>query len=222
MASHAPLLRTNTAPVWQHSTDGVARLANMNMGSTPRASQLSGSTAFASSSSSLGTLNHSGSLMSPQSNGPVQATSNIINQKADASRSLYQICVALKTRLGLCPGFEGYMTQLEQSEQEGGEDSGPVEGLWKLLKAGVPLLAIYNATDPDEPLDVDSAASATEEKRAKIAAFKFVQACSTVLKIPSQDMFIINDLTGTDTSGFLKVRRLAIHSSAKCNVSQAA
>lgn len=202
MASHAPLLRTNTAPVFQHSTDGVARLANMSMSSAPRASQLSGSTVFPSTTS-LASLAGASTIVSPPSSGQVMATTNIINQKADASRSLYQICVALKQRLRLVPGFEDYMAQLEQREQEDGDAGGPVEGLWGLLRTGLPLLAIYNATDPDEPLSVPP--NPNEAKRAKMAMAKFVQGCSLNLKIPSQDMFIVSDLNGTDTTGFVKV-----------------
>lgn len=202
MASHAPLLRTNTAPVFQHSTDGVARLANMSMSSAPRASQLSGSTVYPSTTS-LTSLSNASTIVSPPSNGQVVATNNIINQKADASRSLYQICVALKQRLRLVPGFESCMDQLDETEQQGGDASGPVEGLWNLLRAGLPLLAIYNACEPDELLDVANVPN--ENKRAKMAIGKFVQGCSQQLKIPSQDMFIISDLLGTDTTGFVKV-----------------
>lgn len=203
MASHAPLLRTNTAPVFQHSTDGVARLANMSMSSAPRASQLSGSTAFPSTSS-LASLANASTIVSPPAGGQVIATNNIINQKADASRSLYQICVALKQRLRLVPGFEQYMQELEEKELANGPGGGPVEGLWSILRQGLPLVAVYNATDPDERLEVPNVPSA--EKRAKMAIGKFVQGCSQILKIPSQDMFIISDLLGQDTTGFVKVR----------------
>lgn len=202
MASHAPLLRTNTAPVFQHSTDGVARLANMSMSSAPRASQLSGSTAFPSTTS-LNSLANASTIVSPPVGGQVVATNNIINQKADASRSLYQICVALKQRLRLVPNFDAYLAQLEDKEVDNGPEGGPVEGLWSLLREGLPLVAIYNATDPDEPLEVPAVPS--EQKRAKMAIGKFVQGCSQNLKIPSQDMFIISDLLGKDTTGFVKV-----------------
>lgn len=204
MASHAPLLRTSTAPVFQHSTDGVARLAKMSMSSAPRASQLSGSTVYPSTAS-LNSLANASTVVSPPSAGQVVATTNIINQKADASRSLYQICVAIKNRLSLAPGFDEYMAQLEEREQEGGDAGGPVEGLWGLLRTGLPLLAIYNATDPDEPLIVN-VPNATDAKKGKLAIAKFVQGCSKELKIPPQEMFIVADLLGTDTSGFSKVR----------------
>lgn len=107
--------------------------------------------------------------------------------------------------MALVPGFEDYMAQLGQREQESGDAGGPVEGLWGLLRTGLPLLAIYNATDPDEPLIVDIP-NATDAKKGKLAIAKFVQGCSKELKIPPSEMFIVADLLGTDTSGFSKVR----------------
>ncbi|KAL7943974.1 Pleckstrin homology domain-containing protein [Trichoderma barbatum] len=111
--------------------------------SAPRTSQLSGSTAYAGSSTSLTTLN---SDMTVVANGPVVATSNIINQKADASRSLYQICISLKQRLAQVPGFEPFLEHLDPTD--------PVDPLWNLLRSGYPLLLIYNTLQPAEPLSV--------------------------------------------------------------------
>lgn len=198
----APLLRTTTAPVFQHSLDGVARLhSTMSMTSAPRTSQLSGSTAYNPSLESLGS---SATIMVP-TNGQVIATSNIINQKADASRSLYQICVALKQRLGQVPGFEGYMQELEQRSMD--PSAGPVEALWGLLRTGRPLLAIYNALQPARPLSVahEEQQGVAEEKIAKIAIMRFVGG--TELNLPTSVRFIIADLTGHDTTGFVKVCR---------------
>lgn len=201
--AHAPLLRTNTAPVFQHSTDGVARLTNtLSMGSGPRGSQLSGSTAF-DSSTSLASLSNAKTAVAV-ANGQVMATANIINQKADASRSLYQICVALKQRLAQVPGFEVYLQQMEEWAADM-EEGGPVESLWKLLRTGVPLLTIYNCLQPDKPLKDTSPEGANAEKRAKIAILGFVGATTSQLKPPPPDKFIINDVMGTDTTGFLKV-----------------
>lgn len=207
--AHAPLLRTNTAPVFQASTDGVARLQNtMSSHGTPRASQLSGSTAF-TSTTSLTSLASSSTLVGPSANGQVVATSNIINQKADASRSLYQICVSTKQRLSQVPGFEGYLQQLTQWEMEESPEGGPVEALWRLLRAGYPLLAIYNALRPAERLEVDDE-RANDAKKTKIAIFKFIKACLNDLKIPSAECFVISDLTGTDTTGFVKVCMISV------------
>jgi cell division control protein 24 len=160
--------------------------------SAPRTSQLSGST-YAGSSTSLTTLN---SDMTVVANGPVVATSNIINQKADASRSLYQICISLKQRLAQVPGFEPFLENLDPTD--------PVDPLWNLFRSGYPLLVIYNSLQPAEPLSVDDA-NASDSKKSKIAIFKFVQACMKELQVPPSDSFVITDLMGNDTSGFVKV-----------------
>jgi len=179
----------------------------MSIASAPRQSQLSGSTAF-TSTTSLNTLTNSSTAGgsgggSAPSGGPIVATANIINQKADASRSLYQICVLLKQRLSQVPGFEVYLQQLEEWSADQ-HDGGPVESLWKLLRTGHPLLTIYNALQPETLIQVDPAIS-NESKRSKIAIANFVRACLNDLKPPPAECFIINDLTGNDTTGFVKV-----------------
>ncbi|KAL9473283.1 hypothetical protein ACSS6W_007663 [Trichoderma asperelloides] len=190
--AHAPLLRTNTAPVFQSHPNGAGGLPHQSMSSSaPRTSQLSGSTAYAGSSTSLTSLN---SDMTVVANGPVVATSNIINQKADASRSLYQICISLKQRLAQVPGFEQFLEHLDPTD--------PVDPLWNLLRSGYPLLLIYNTLRPAEPLAVDDP-NASDAKKSKIAIFKFVQACMKELQVPPADSFVITDLMGTDTSGFV-------------------
>ena len=133
----------------------------------------------------------------------VVATANIINQKADASRSLYQICISLKQRLAQVPGFGKYLDQLEQDDIQA-EDGGPVESLWRLLRTGTPLLAIYNCLQLQggNPIVIDPA-SVNESRRQKVAIFKFVEACKQELGI--QDAFLIGDLLGNDTTGLVKV-----------------
>ncbi|KAI2632135.1 hypothetical protein GGR54DRAFT_627602 [Hypoxylon sp. NC1633] len=196
--AHAPaLLRTNTAPVFPADN----KYGLMSAMSSLRTSQLSGSTALNSSNSSLTSMSTS-STMVPSSNGNVVATSNIVNQKADASRSLYQICITLKQRLARVPGFE---THLEALATSGGDD-GPVESLWNMLRTGLPLLTIYNCLQPEVPLEVDP--SANELKQPKIAVFKFVEACLRQLKIPPSESFVISDLMGNDTTGFVKVTQV--------------
>lgn len=134
--------------------------------------------------------------------GPVMATANIINQKADASRSLYQICVMLKARLAQVPDFSQYQQELDELTAK--SDGGPVEALWNLLRTGHPLLTVYNALQLDPPLTIEGT-KGNDEKVSKIAIFRFVQACMTQLGIPSNECFVINDLTGNDTTGFVKV-----------------
>jgi len=211
--AHAPLLRTSTAPVFPpvSADGGVVHLHrqqnSMSVTSVPRASQLSGSTVFTNNSSleSLGSSATMVAVVAPQP-GNVVATNNIINQKADASRSLYQICVALKQRLRQVPGFDGYMQTLEEMSMDP-KTEGPVESLWSLLRTGEPLLAIFNALNMPQRLAVDDRPNESEEKRSKRAIMKFVQACVSELNLPTTERFIINDLTGGDTTGFVKVGR---------------
>lgn len=215
--AHAPLLRTNTAPIFQQSVAGGARHhATMSVSSAPRTSQLSGSTVF-NSNSSLESLGSAVTMVAPM-NGQVVANNNIINQTADASRSLYQKCMALQRRLALVPGFEGYMQELE--EMTSNPDLGPVGALWKLLRTGLPLLAIYNALQPPVPLSIDVRPGDSDAKKAKIAIMKFVTECKGILS--TSECFIVNDVLGEDTTGFVKVRRCRLlalgfdHTDAEC------
>ncbi|KAI1506384.1 hypothetical protein F5X99DRAFT_1269 [Biscogniauxia marginata] len=200
--AHAPaLLRTNTAPVFPaNNTYGGISSSTM---SGPRASQLSGSTAYNSSASSTSLASMStATTLGPNTNGSVVATANIINQKADASRSLYQICVALKQRLAKVPNFEEHLRALDE-QQAASSDDGGVESLWNFFRSGPPLLAIYNSLQPETPLKVDSVTN--ESKRSKLSIFKFIEACLKQLEIPAVECFVISDLTGNDTTGFVKV-----------------
>lgn len=197
--AHAPLIRNNTTPIFKRDRDKEGIPAG-TMSSAPRTSQLSGSTAFNSSTQSLNSLSSAQTVVTPMNGagGPVIATANIINQKADASRSLYQICISLRQRLNQVPGLEPYLEELDPND--------PVDSLWNFFRMGMPFLTIFNALQPAEPIGIDEAnANAPEAKKSKIAVFKFVQACLKDLNIPSADCFVISDVLGTDTSGFVKV-----------------
>ena len=61
---------------------------------------MSQSTLTSASSASLNTLS-TVTTGTSQGSGTVIATNNIINQKADSSRSLYQICISLRQRPSL-------------------------------------------------------------------------------------------------------------------------
>jgi cell division control protein 24 len=103
------------------------------------------------------------------------------------------------------------MEQLAQKATDA-DEGGPVESVWGLLRTGYPLLAIYNALQPEKPLQVEEKPGESQAKRSKIAILKFVQACLNELKLPAAECFIINDLTGNDTTGFVKVRSLFLQS----------
>ena len=65
-------------------------------------------------------------------------------------------------------------------------------------------MTIYNALDPVAPLEVDES-KVKDNKRPQAATFKFLQACLRDLQFPAEDCFIISDLYGDDTTGFVKV-----------------
>lgn len=200
--AHAPaLLRTNTAPVF--STDRrIGGISGSSGIAGPRASQLSGSTLYASTSNpSLASASTVSTLIGVDS-GNVMATTNIINQKADASRSLYQICTLLKQRLQQVPGFERYQQELDESTAS--SEGGPVDALWNLLRTGHPLLTVFNSLQPERPLSVEGVPG-NDAKVSKIAVFRFVEACLQQLNMKSGQCFVINDLMGNDTTGFVKV-----------------
>ena len=137
--------------------------------------------------------------------GAEKYSDNIMNRKADMNSSLYQICLDLKKRLMQVPHFEPYILDMEQEEQLGSDKTDPVTLMWNMLRQGIPLLTILNAQRA-VPLTVDS--STAPDKIGKKATFKFLEACLHELKFPSSECFIITDLYGSDTTGFVKVSLL--------------
>ncbi|PYI22445.1 Rho guanyl nucleotide exchange factor [Aspergillus japonicus CBS 114.51] len=138
------------------------------------------------------------------SNGGPIAEDNIINRRG--GESIYQSCVNLKKRLAEVPNFEPHLQEMEEADLVQG-NTDPVASLWNCLRNGYPLLAIYNASGPDENLEIDPA-KVPEAKRPKAATFKFLQASLQELAFPQQDCFLITDLYGENTTGFLKVIKM--------------
>ncbi|KAJ9200966.1 hypothetical protein DTO164E3_3715 [Paecilomyces variotii] len=135
--------------------------------------------------------------------GPM-AEDNIINRRG--GESMYQSCVNLKKRLAEVPGFERHMAEMEEEDRATGSTD-PVASLWNCLREGYPLITIFNASQPDEQLEIDPA-KVPEQKRPKAATFKFLQACLQDMAFPQQDCFLITDLYGDNTTGFIKVIKM--------------
>ena len=130
--------------------------------------------------------------------------SKIMNIKAGANSSLYQICTGLRQRLGGVPGFEEHIIEMEEEEEDSADEpKDPVTLMWNCLRRGYPLMTIYNASLPARPLRLDP--KIREDKIGKTTTFKFLQACMTEFMIPSHECFLITDLFGEDTTGFVKV-----------------
>lgn len=129
------------------------------------------------------------------------AEDNIINRRG--GESLFQSCAGLKKRLMEVPGFETHLAEMEERDRTE-EAIDPVASIWKCLRQGYPLMTIFNASNPAEPLTIDPD-KVPEARRPKAAAFKFLQACLQDLEFPQQDCFLITDLYGENTTGFVKV-----------------
>ena len=150
-----------------------------------------------------------------QTPGPQdQARNNIMNRKADSNSSLCQICMNLKRRLAKVPGFDEFIADMEQDEQNENESPDPVTVMWNMLRQGFPLLTIYNALGPAVPLEVDQS-GINETKLGKKVTFKFLEACLKNLHFSPEELFLITDLYGSDTTGFVKVRRNSGYEIAK-------
>jgi cell division control protein 24 len=132
---------------------------------------------------------------------PMLDKNNIINQRD--GESLYQICLKLRRRLSEVPNFRPYLDQMAQEEAEGAD---PVSSLWRCFRNGLPLLTIYNASQPEDgDLTVDP--SNSDLKMGKQAAYRFNVACKLQMSIPASDIFSLNDLYGDNTTGFVKVTK---------------
>ena len=132
---------------------------------------------------------------------------NIVNRKGGVNSSLYQMCLALRARLARVPEFEPWLEEMEAEEQEEDADTDPVTSMWNMLRRGQPLLTIFNAIGPQKRLELE-VSKLSVDKFGKKATFMFLQGCIGELKIPPTDVFIVTDLYGTDTTGFVKVLRV--------------
>ena len=134
--------------------------------------------------------------------GPMLDKNNIINVRD--GESLYQMCIKLRRRLSGVPGFRPYLDEMEEREADGLTD--PVSSLWQCFRSGLPLLAIYNASDPEEgDLTVDTN---RPDRVGKEAAFLFIKSCMQKMNIPATDTFTVTDLYSDNTTGFVKVTKL--------------
>lgn len=132
---------------------------------------------------------------------PILDKDNIINVRE--GKSLYQVCIELRRRLAGVPGFEPYLDFMRQQELDGQD---PVSSLWQCFRTGVPLLVIYNASQPESgPLRVKTT---VPEKQAKEATFLFIKACMQQMNIPPAETFSVTELYNDNTTGFLKVTTL--------------
>ncbi|KAF2866971.1 Pleckstrin homology domain-containing protein [Massariosphaeria phaeospora] len=140
----------------------------------------------------------------PVNGGPVEASNNVLNKRADKDTSLFQRCLSLQMRLRLISGFERW---LAEEEDKADDDADPVTLLWRTFRRGYPLMDLYNTLGPQTRLVVDESNKkpGSEKRFEKMAAYKFIQGCVNELKYNPEECFILSDLYGDDTTGFVKV-----------------
>jgi len=140
----------------------------------------------------------------PVNGGPVEAADNVLNKRADKDSSLFQRCLQLQMRLRAIPGFERWIIE---EESKADDDADPVTLLWRTFRRGYPLLDVYNALGPKAVLTVDDSKmnENNTKKYEKIATYKFLSSCIGELKFSPEECFMIGDLYGDDTTGFVKV-----------------
>lgn len=137
----------------------------------------------------------------PANGGPVEAANNVLNKRGDKEASLFMICLTLSRRLRTVPGFAEI---LREEEEAADQDTDPVTLLWRTFRKGYPLIIIYNALEPEVRLDGDQG-NVKADKKPQLATYKFLSACMKQLKFASEECFVLSDLYGDDTTGFVKV-----------------
>ncbi|KAF3119386.1 hypothetical protein TWF703_003357 [Orbilia oligospora] len=141
--------------------------------------------------------------------GPSIPTVNdsVINKQADASQSLYQICRQLKKRLELIPGMDRYLEQFATDPEHPDLPADPVYQLWHTFRTGAPLILLYNTLRPDNQVaGVDEIPDSLNKKKALV--FRFLKNINEELCLIGENTFIITNVYGDDTNGFVKVAKV--------------
>ncbi|KAF2460404.1 hypothetical protein BDY21DRAFT_164177 [Lineolata rhizophorae] len=230
VATHAPLSRTHTAPpasvharvrnnTSSPSTSHPPPLMQAQSHQSHASSTYSSfshpsSRASDSTQATSMTMSSTASLFppprppvptaTPPNGAPLEAANNVLNRRAEKETSLFQICLNLRQRLRALPEIE---QSLLEEEEDADEDTDPVTLLWRTFRRGYPLMTVFNALNLANRLQIDES-KVSEKKRAQDASFKFIRACISELKFPADECFILQDLYGDDTTGFVKVTRV--------------
>ena len=121
--------------------------------------------------------------------------------------SLTQTCRKLIRRLVFVPNFNSQLHSMMANEYDCTVSL--VYVLWAYFKRGDSLLAIYNASLPEEG-DLTVAVDIPKDKMAKTAALLFITACIQSTNIPVFDIFTLSDLYGSHMIGFVKVVKTVV------------
>ncbi|CAG8460819.1 17373_t:CDS:10 [Acaulospora morrowiae] len=175
---------------------------------------------------SLGTMPSPGlhnSISTIESPSPTGVST--LNRPAQASQSLFPMCLNLLERLYCVKEFEQYLIQGQNAMQNGSivgtptSENGPsnniihkdpVTLLWQTFRLGYPLCALFNALQPQKPLKVafeeDKPGAVKSKANAnKASVYHFLVACKEELNLHPDQAFSISQLYQDDTNGFVKV-----------------
>lgn len=128
-----------------------------------------------------------------------------MNKVADKETSLFQICMVLRQRLICVPGYADILK--DEQEVADDDDVDIVTLLWRTFRKGRPLVALYDALRPEQPINVD-VSRYKPDKQGKALTSSFLRYCINELQFSVEDCFIIYDLYGDDTTGFVKVTKM--------------
>lgn len=118
--------------------------------------------------------------------------------------------MTLRQRLLAIPGFDTFLHDQEQAA-DADDDVDIVTLLWRTFRKGRPLAALYDTLKPDQPIVAD-VSRYKPEKQGKALTSSFLRYCINELNFAVEDCFIIYDLYGDDTTGFVKVSpRFVLH-----------
>jgi len=143
---------------------------------------------------------------------PSTTTTIATSSSSNSTVSLYQTCIALRDRL---QGVHDFQHFLELTEKPNSNDPASdhdhldtldldvVSHLWRCFMLGPSLCCIYNAMNPNKPLDVNYDCTLADLKECKKAVYHFLVAIRGI--VPESKLFTISDLYNNNTNGIVKV-----------------
>ncbi|KAF3905383.1 Kalirin [Orbilia brochopaga] len=135
------------------------------------------------------------------------ATDSLINKQADASQSLYQICMNLKKRLELIPEVKKHLDEFAADPEDPDLPADPVYQVWQTFRNGASLALLSRMLVTGAPVKDATEVPDSLNKKKKLV-FQFLKEGNEKLKLSGDDTFIISHLYGEDTNGFVKVARV--------------
>lgn len=184
-----------------------------------RTSQPSGSVS-ANPGLKVGTQSRSFSLGTSSPSTPVPSAQWQSQRPADPAKSLYNQCSTLLHSIDRIPTVHPYIVACSYSDDgpEGmpkinlgvapfGHKMDPVSQLWRVLRLGAPLCAIFNVFDPNNQIEVLPAEECTDTKTVKRLLYRFLQACLGPNLKPQLEnsLFTISNVFSDSTGDLLKV-----------------